>query len=259
MLPLSGMGKIVLTDCTPGRPFKFRQHLIEESLRVVGAWITGRGQSDVGGEEPRGLQSGINPAKAREALHEEASAGEQNQSERDFRDDENAAQAMMDGAASARAASAFVQGGLEIEARGLESRREAEEDASGERDGEGKREHHSIESNLGDAGNVLRHERNQDVRAPGSEKKATQTAEGGKHDTLDQELANDAAPAGSKRGAKSDFFCPHGGAGEKEIGHVGARDQKHAGDGAEKDVERAGNIADQLLLEREDGEAGGGV
>ena len=53
----------------------------------------------------------------------------------------------------------------------------------------------------------------------------------------------------SQRGSQCHFFLACGGAGEQEIGDVGACDEQHHGDRGQQSEERSANVGDRMLLE----------
>ena len=100
------------------------------------------------------------------------------------------------------------------------------------------------------ARNIFRDERNQKIGPPDSENQSAEAADGGEEDAFREQLPNDPAAARAESGAERDLLLPDGGAGEKEVGDIRARDQEHAADRAEENVKPARDIADQILAQR---------
>ena len=78
-------------------------------------------------------------------------------------------------------------------------------------------------------------------------------AEQAEHQRLDQQLSGDAAAAGAERGAHGDLLPAGGALRKQQVGDVGAGDEEHEDDGAQRDVDRLSQrFADQQLVERLD-------
>ncbi len=79
---------------------------------------------------------------------------------------------------------------------------------------------------------------NQEPGRPGSERQADAAADCGEHHALDQQLADNAHPARTERKAYRHFLLPGGGASDQQAGNVRARDQQHAADNVEEQLQR---------------------
>ena len=69
---------------------------------------------------------------------------------------------------------------------------------------------------------------------------------------LAQQLADELGAAGPEGRAHRGFLAARRAAGELQIRHVEARDEQHAGDGAEENLEHASDILAVLFREREE-------
>ena len=72
---------------------------------------------------------------------------------------------------------------------------------------------------------------------------------------FDQELARQPGAGGAERRADRELPAARGRTGEKQVGHVGARDQQYAPHGAEEDQEPRAQVAVQPLVQRDHGDA----
>ena len=99
-------------------------------------------------------------------------------------------------------------------------------------------------------------------RRPGGEDKAERPLATGQHQALGEELPEQPPAAGAERGADGHLPVARRRAREEQVGHIGAGDEEHEGDGAEQDEQRQPHVTDDLLDERLDrrghAEASGG-
>ena len=96
------------------------------AARAPGYAVRGSATSIV--STPSALEAGVDVQQPDERLNQERRADQQHRGERDFDDDEHVAGAMRAAAADG-AAAAFAQALDEIDARGLQRRHDAEDDA----------------------------------------------------------------------------------------------------------------------------------
>ena len=109
------------------------------------------GEGHLHGEDVVGIEAGIDVAERDEGADEQRGADEEDEGEGDFADDQQGAHLAL-AESGAGAVAAFLQGGVEVGARGTDGGEEAEEDAGEERDGEGEEEDAPVE---GDGGAVF--------------------------------------------------------------------------------------------------------
>src|SRR5437899_8471821 len=84
-----------------------------------------------------------------------------------------------------------------------------------------------------------REKADQKTRGPGGDAEAEESARGGEHDALDQELSDDSPAAGAEREPYGDFLLPRRRSRDQQARDVGARDEQHAADDIEEDFQRA--------------------
>ena len=71
--------------------------------------------------------------------------------------------------------------------------------------------------------------------------------------TLRQQLAREPAPSCSQRDPERDFFFPHRGTRQQQVGGVSAGDQQHGNHASKKHQQQRPRIADKDLLIRREG------
>ena len=226
-----------------------------ELERGVAVGELARARADAHRDDALGIEAGGDLLQADEASHQQAGADQQHQRDRDFRDHEEAAQpapAAAEAAFALRVPAARLERGVEIDARRAQRRREAEEDAGANRDGKGEDEHRGVEPNRFEPRDVARVDRPDDLQRDLGDRQAGGAAENAEQHALGQQLADEAFPARAERRPDGDLFLPAGGAGEQQIGDVGARDQQDERHGAEHDEHRDAEVADDGLDERDD-------
>src|SRR5512146_1217501 len=134
------------------------------------------------------------------------------------------------GAAAAAGLEVFVQLG----AQGEEGGGEAEDDAGGEGDAEGKQQHAGVEVHFVEAGNVAGNEEGDGARGEGGKERPQRAADQRQGKALGEQLGEEAGGSGTERDADGDFLLPSSGAGQQEVGDVGGGNQEDEEDGGEK-------------------------
>ena len=92
-----------------------------------------------------GNEAGIDAPESGERTDHEAGADEEDEGERDFRGNEEGVEAVT---RSAGAASGFAQDLLKVDTGGTDGGRESEDDAGGEREGDGKEDYTEVEGDF---------------------------------------------------------------------------------------------------------------
>ena len=189
------------------------------------------------GEHARGFPARVLAEQAGEAAVHHAGAAEQHEGERDLGHDERMAHVMV-AAAGGGAARLGLERAHDVGARGQPGRHDAEDDAGERRGGDGQQEHLRADRQLqlarpaaGVADDDVGLEQAVD---PQRDEQAEAAADRGKKDALDELLADEAGARGAERGADGEVAHRDGGAGELEIGQVGAGDQQHKSREAEQ-------------------------
>ncbi len=164
-------------------------------------------------------------------------------------------------APGAGAARLGLEGGVHIGARGEPRRHEAEEDAGAERDEEGEREDPRIEAELERTGGAADDEAAVDdpVETEG-ERDAEQAARAREQDGLDELLPDEMEAGGPEGGADGELAQPGGGAGELEVGEVGAGDEQYeAGEAQQHPGDALAERVEERAVQRHGGAAQAGV
>ena len=188
-------------------------------------------------------------AHSLERAYHQARGDEQHDGQRNLRDHQRIPGAVAL-TAVAREPSPFLQRRCEPRLRVLQHGKQAEEQPRAERESEGEEQDDRIDPDFLDARQALRGARDEQAHATPREQQADDAAEKPKRDALGQQLPRDAARAGSERGVNRQLLLTPFRADQKQIRHVGARDEQDEADGAEQHPQDAANIADDVLRER---------
>ncbi len=131
-------------------------------------------------------------------------------------------------------------------ARGGEGGCEAEEKCGEERDAEGEEQDGQIRrGSHGDVVVALAEEGDEGAGGGEGDAESEEAAGEGEEEGFDEALADDACAAGAEGEASGDFALAGGGAGEEEVGEVGAGDEKNENDDSHEDLERVAVLAAQ--------------
>src|SRR5947209_183048 len=152
-----------------------RQKLIEECDDVFVFRIGGARQRDARGEEPLGAQAWLDAAESRETLDQKSGRDQQDHSERDFGHDESIANAAFVFPTAANPG-AGLERAVEIDVRRLPRGDKAKDNTGRERDEQSEYEHGSVELDVADARNILRHGLDQGFGSPLREKQSEDAA-----------------------------------------------------------------------------------
>src|SRR5205085_11044834 len=147
--------------------------------------------------------------------------GEEDGGERERRGEERVGQSAAD--ADTAAAPALLERVVEVNVRGLERGREAEDDARQQRDAEREEHHARVQAYLGRARNLVAVELQEEVDAPHREQESEAPAHEREQNALRQKLTHDAPAARAQSSAHGYLLLPHGRAREHEVRDVGAR------------------------------------
>jgi hypothetical protein len=160
-------------------------------------------------------------------------------------------------------AAAFLERGAEIGPRTLQRGDEAEQNARHGRGQNGEGQNAPIQA---DQRAFLTHTRQvgcvhteERANSHDAENAARGRARQGQQDAFGEELADDASASGADGDADGDLPAACHGAGQQQVGDVGAGDQQHETDRAHQTQKRGAHIADHGFTERIDAEAGIGT
>ena len=183
---------------------------------------------DLHGENVIRREAGRDGLETHVAADEEAGAGEEHEREGELGDDEEAAQAVArqtQAAAGGAAAAGRFEGGIDVHSDRAPGGGDAEEEAGDDGDAEGEGENGAVDLDFLQTGDVAGVDGSYDVESPLGDEETGGAAHDGEEKALGEQLADDAQAAGAQGGTDGDFFFARGGAGEQEVGDVGAGDQ----------------------------------
>ena len=122
---------------------------------------------------------------------------------------------------------------------GGEGRGESEEEPGDEGDSESEKQDGHIRGGVHcDVGIALAEKGDKSASGGEGEAQSEKTAREGKEEGFDEALADDACAAGAECEAGGDFALASGGAGEEEVGEVGAGDEKDQSHDCHENPER---------------------
>src|SRR6185437_13316422 len=131
-------------------------------------------------------------------------AGEQRHRQRDLARDEHGTQTIA--AAAARPSAALAQHRVERRARASQRRDETDEQPARQSDDERERENPAVDPRLIDSRDVARTDRDESSEQGIRERDAKHGADHAEHETLDEQLADEARTAGAERGANGQLL-----------------------------------------------------
>ena len=182
-------------------------------------------QFDAGCHHTRRLESGVFPGESLDAAHEEAGCDEQHHGEADLGRDENAARERAS-RPPRRAPDAGLERRVQIGSRQDQRRHHPEDERGEKRRADRECEGAAIDGDLIEPRDFERRETDQQEHPDGGAGDADQRARQREHHALGQQLLDQAAAAGADGRPQRHLALAHGGARQKEVGHVDARDEE---------------------------------
>ena len=239
------------TLAAPGRACKAaEQFLVELIDSGLGAVLLAR--EAVGRDDGVvGPIAEVRFAHLLKTAQQQARGGEQDESNRDFRDDQAGAQARVSCAGGAGAA-AFLQRLVDAGADGGKGGRDAADHAGD--DGENEREggDDPVETDVADEGKGLRQQVGADAQRNGRRDETDDAASDAEHQAFQKRLAEQGCCARSERESHGDFAAAANGADEQKSGEVGAGDEQDDGDGEEQGANQGTRLGDGVLMQAGD-------
>ena len=216
----------------------FSKQVVEESAAVAPvrqAWCSRRLHDEhlVRLEPERGM------LERDEAFDQQRPRDDKDQRQRDLRNDERLAGPAA--RTTGDAADRMAERPADIEARGLERRRQAEQNAHEHAQPEREREDGAVNRDLVETRHIVRRERNQRPRAIDRNQHADSAGDKRLNEGLDEQLPDNPGAARSQRGAHRDFRCACRRFGQQQRRHRRTRKQQ---------VQHGRGVADHLALER---------
>ena len=206
----------------PAQPVEQRRR--ERQATGVGV-VACRWQGQVEREHALRLEAGIDRRHLGEAAQEKPGRGDQDDSERDFGNDERGQRPRTARGGYGPAAEAHRP--RQRAAAGYQGRHQAKEQAGGERDGERESEHAQVQGERNPQRQELRRDAFQHCHSHPGNRDAEAAAERREREVLGQQLAHEPGAAGAERGANRQLLLTLAAAGQQQVGDVGAGNQQH--------------------------------
>ena len=240
----------------------------QQAPRRLFAAVGSARRRDRGGEEPFVTEAEIDVLQRDEALDEERGGHDERHRERDLGDD----QQRPESAGAGRLAAAVSEGWAQVGVRSLGSDppsrplgasarqapgltqdgREAGHDGGEHADGGGEEEHRPIERDVLQTRGRGGGDGDEAADAPRREEEAEQTADRRKQHALEEQQAYDLPAAGAERDTDRDLPRAVGRAREQQAADVRAGDQQHERHGRRQHQEHRPNVADEIVVQRDE-------
>jgi len=188
-------------------------------------------------QQPGAVEAGVDVRQFVKTGGEQDRARNQDQRQRDLQRRQAAAGQAAHGRGF-RGAVTLLDGGQDFAARGPQSRHHSTQDRRNHRDGGDKGQQLRVKAEVQCNGVAGRHQRQQCLRHGPANQHSQRAARQGKQNTLGENLACDAQPAGANGEPHGELFPPLGYAGRLQIHQVHRSQQKHEGHHGEDDVQR---------------------
>ncbi len=177
-----------------------------------------------------GVVARIDASQRHEGPYQQRRADEQHQRQGDLRHHEHRARLVLLKAGAGPAA-AFLERRVQVRARRVQGRDQAEHQPGDDRDGHRERQHAPVErddgAGLADTGETGGVHGEQRADARHAQRHAKDAAGQREQDAFGQQLADDAAAPRADRGTDRNLTLAARRAGQQQVGDVGARDQQH--------------------------------
>src|SRR5580704_3551033 len=199
-------------------------------------------------QDIRGLKSGIDAKHAHKCAKQQTSAGEQDKAQSDFAENQRVLPSMRRGR---KTAAALLETRGKIDSRGTQCGCQAKNGTGDERDAKCKCKGGRVEVNLTQSHQRFRSQSQQSPQCRPAYGYGSDSAEDCEQHAFRKKLA-DHAPAGSTHRHANDRFAfaivrPR----QQQVGHVSASNQKNKTDPAKQNREYATNIANVVVLQRD--------
>jgi hypothetical protein len=140
--------------------------------------------------------------------------------------------------------------------RGLKGWHEAEQNTGGEREPDGKDKHAHVQPDFVHRWCSVRSDGNKAGDPPDCDEETQGTANGGEKHAFGQQLSQHTTSCGPERHADGNLARARRGTGEQEVRDVHAPDQQDEANGADEHQQSQPDIADDLVAERDQVDAG---
>ena len=195
------------------------------------------------GDEPH-----FDGGQLHEASSEQSGREHEDDRQRDLGHDEYAARP---GAAGTdrRSFPTLPQAVDQLDARDLQRRCEAEDEARHQRDRQREAQNGGVDPDFVEPRQVGRRQSHETKHAQPGEPHAADTSHERQQRALGEKLTDQSSAGRAYRRAHDHFTLASGRPCEQQVRDIGARDQQHEADGREQDVERLAGVADQEILQ----------
>ena len=223
----------------------------EQPLIQLRAWrrlrVIGGGQRHLERHQARSIESRINGREVVDRLDHQARTNHEHHGQRDFGDDEAAADVVPRPAGGAARAT-FLERERQTLDPGMHQRRETKDQTGDDRHAEREGQDRRIDGHFGGARQAARINAQQSVDTNAREKQSEETADNREQHPLGHELPQQPAAPGTQRGPHRELAMARLRAREQQVGEIRARDQQHESNRGLQHPDRAAGAADDLLL-----------
>ena len=240
-----------------GQRAKARQRFVEEAARL-GQVVACARKLHARREHAFGAEAEVVALQLDEAAHQQTGAGQQDERQRHFGDDERAEHAVQ--SAAAGVTPAFAQR-IARGARRDECGHETEEDAGQERSDHGERDHRHIERHLVEPRNrnAIAHQREQATMTQRGDGQPRDATGGRENQTFGEHLAHQPPASRAERGAHAELALACRAPREQQVRDVHAGHEQHEQHGAHQGEQRRPELPDHLFLQPKEHHGPAGV
>ena len=228
------------------------RHLLEEGDPPVRRRIPAARQRQAQGQQARGLEPRVGRAQPHKAANQQPRADQHHHRQRHFRDHQRIAH-HAPGAPGGAAAAAFSQRRVEIGARASNRRRDAEQNAGGNRHSQRKQKQTGVDSRFRQPWNAGRPKPRQQRYYAARQHHPQRSARQRQQHALGEQLRHNPAAARAQRGAYGDLLVTSGASRQHQIGHIHAGHQQQKPHRRHQYQQRLTHVAHQFLPKRKQG------
>jgi hypothetical protein len=215
-------------------------------LRVTGEW-----QRDAKRQDSLLIESEIGAADRPIAADEQHRPGHQHERDGDFTDDQRRADTAP-AHATTRLRRRLTQRRSRVGVAGAPRRHERDDERRDRRQPDREQEHRAVEIERDVERHLRREEETKRGHAGDGEHGANRAAGDSDDGALGEHLSREASASGAQGDADGELAVPRRSTSEHQVGDVGARNEEHEAAGAEHDEERSGEVAGEVLADRDE-------
>ena len=215
-------------------------HIVGEAADAL-RLVAGQRRIDGEAEQMLAAESQIDVLQIVQRPRKQRGGDQHQQRERHLRDHQCLAQADVR-AAGGDVTGVVLQGERELRRSGLPGGSQSEEDAGENGEPEGEGEHAQVRSGGERKVRGIGKQTEEGAAGPPGEENSDGAAGDRENEAFGNQLAHQQEAAGAHGKADRDLFLPADGAGEQQVGDIGAGDQQQQADDAEQDQQRIGKL-----------------